>query len=116
MHEAVSDSILNRVRILNKKIYPWDKEHYLGEEPQSLVFVSNIPDLNLRSLHSGYDVKANVLLIAICQSNGDVKPGGPLGPFRKEYANASTLAQVLFITHTLHIYTHPRHLHKSSDT
>ena len=52
-------------------------------EPQSLVSAPNIPGLNSKSLSSVYDVKACVLLIAICPSDGIVKPGGPLDTFRK---------------------------------
>jgi hypothetical protein len=47
-------------------------------------FCSKYTGSNPKSLSSANYVKAYVLLIAIRQSDGDVKPGGHLGAFRKE--------------------------------
>ena len=55
-----------------------------GAESQSLISVPNTPGLNPKSLRNAYDVKAYELLIAIHQTDGDVKPDEPLGAFRKE--------------------------------
>ena len=54
-----------------------------GAELQSLVSISNIPDLNPKSLRSGYVMKAYELLTAIHLSDRDVKPGDPLGLIEK---------------------------------
>ena len=54
-----------------------------GIESQLLVSVPNTPGLNPKSLRSAYEVKAYVLLIAIRPKDGDVKPDGPRGAFRK---------------------------------
>ena len=66
----------------NKEFLPETKKHG-GAEPQSLVSDPNIPGLHSKSLHNAYDVKPCVLIVAIHLSVGDVKPGGPLGAFRK---------------------------------
>ena len=54
-----------------------------GAEPQSLFSspYTSIFGLNPKYLRSEYDVKTYVLLIVIRQSDGNVKPGGPLGAF-----------------------------------
>jgi hypothetical protein len=49
-----------------------------GQEPQSLVSVSNISGLNPKSLCNVFDVKAYVVLIATHPSVGDVKTDDPL--------------------------------------
>ena len=48
---------------------------------KSLVSVPNIPGINPRSLHNAFNVKAYIWLKAICPSDGDIKPSGPLGAF-----------------------------------
>ena len=83
LHATVSDTIPSRVGIY-KKEYPPEVRRDGGAEPQSLISVPNISGLNPKSLHSAYDVKVYMLLIAIRLSDGDIKPGDPLGSFRKE--------------------------------
>ena len=46
--------------------------------------VQIIPGLNTKYLCSVYDLKGYVGLIAIRPSDGDFKPGGPIGAFRKD--------------------------------
>ena len=52
-----------------------------GAESQSVFSVLNIPGLNPKSLHSAHVVKACILLITICSSDGDYVPGSHLGAF-----------------------------------
>ena len=61
---AVSGSIQGRIRIFNKEFLPETRTDD-GEEPQSLVPVPNILGLNPKPILSAFDVKANVLLMAI---------------------------------------------------
>ena len=82
MQAAVSGLIPDRVGILNKEFHPETRRDG-GEEPQSLVTVPNILELNPKSLCSAYEVKACVLLIAICTSDRDDKFDGPLMLFEK---------------------------------
>ena len=73
-----------------------------------------------------YDVKAYVLLIAIRQSDGDVKPGRLLCALDNNRLMPApgfpfTLTHLIFITHklynnTTHIYTHPKYLPISTVT
>ena len=49
---------------------------------QKLISVPNKIGLNPKSLRSAYVTKANVQLIAIHRSDGDVKPGGPSDTLR----------------------------------
>ena len=53
-----------------------------GTESQSVVSVSNLPALNLRSLRSAFVVKVYVVSIVIRPWDGDVKPGGFFDAFR----------------------------------
>ena len=67
--------ILGRVGIFSKNIFP-ETRRGGGAEPQSLVSVPNISVLGPKSLHSAYDVKADVLLIVIRLSDGFLKRVG----------------------------------------
>ena len=70
------ESAGNRIRDL---LFSTRKAHY-----------SALPGLNLKSPRNAYDVKAYLLFIAIRPSDGDVKPGGPVGSLRKYEINAAT--------------------------
>ena len=110
LHTAVSGSIPGRVGIFNKL------GGMLELQAQSLLSVPNIPGLNPNSLHTSYDVKANVLLIVIRPPYRNVKPSGLLGAIRKNKLMPApgfpfTLPHIIFITPTIqHTYTHPTHL------
>ena len=57
-------------------------------------FQFQITELNPESLHSAYDVKAYVLLIAMHPTDGNVKSGGPL-KFHDLFTPPPSLSQVV---------------------
>ena len=58
-----------RVGIFNKEFLPETRRDG-GTQPQSLVSVPNIPELNSKSPRSACDMEAYVLLVAIRPSDG----------------------------------------------
>ena len=67
---------------VNKTIFLPETSRDGGAETQSLVSVPNITGLNFKFLRNAHNIKAYVLLIAICPPDGDVGPDGPLSAFR----------------------------------
>ena len=68
MHTAVLGSIPEGVGIFNKRFFPGAMRDG-GTEPQTLVFISNIP-----GFCSTYVMKAYVLLIVILLLDRDIMP------------------------------------------
>ena len=99
-----------RVEKFNKKNFSLDGmvEQNINRQFLFQIYLGQIP--NPSTVH----MKAYVLFLAICQLDGGVKLGGPLGAFRKQQANSDTgffLRPSLTHTHHSYIYTTEQHLH-----
>ena len=77
--------------------------------------VHHRPGLNSKPFHSTYVEKAYSTVIAICPSDGDVKPDGPLDAFREEQAMSRHrvspspfLSSSSHTTQLQYTYSHPK--------